>query len=261
MCLCGCVCVVVCVSAVCVCCVCWSKICVLLRTPRPSAGPPSPPDRPKFRFFFSFSHPHFHSFFLSGDLLVEFFLSPGLFSCLFSSLWGLLVEFWWCFGRSGPQMCLFSPSGCPPHPAGPPPFLGLAPLPPSTPHFGTHVFLVPFVIFHLSQMFFFVPFPFFCLECVFFVPGPAACPFACVPTSRLVRIDPQPFRVMLLRRLRSPSPFCSGGFAVVSVSQTFLATIGLALCRGFSEAGAPLWSLPPQGYVARLARGSQPTSL
>ena len=40
-------------------------------------------------------------------------LSLGIFSCLSSSLSGsLLVEFWWCFGRSGPQMCFFSPSGC-----------------------------------------------------------------------------------------------------------------------------------------------------
>ena len=42
-----------------------------------------------------------------------FFLLPLPFS--FSSLsplsGGLLVEFWWCFGRSGSQMCLFSPSG------------------------------------------------------------------------------------------------------------------------------------------------------
>ena len=63
-----------------------------------------PPDRPKFRAFFSFSHSMF-----------IFFLS-----CLFSSLsGGLLVEFWWCFGRSGPQMCLFSPSGCPVKPRRP----------------------------------------------------------------------------------------------------------------------------------------------
>ena len=44
------------------------------------------------------------------------------------------------------------------------------------------------------------------------------------------------------------------GFADVAVSKTSLATISLlALCRGFSEARAPLWSPPPQGYVARLA--------
>ena len=107
-----CVCLL-CVSAVCVCCVCWSKICMIPRTTRPSAGPLlrtpplrrplPPPDRPKFRAFFSFSHSHFHFF----------FLSPGVFSRLFSSLGGLLVEFWWCFGRSGPQMWLCSPSGCP----------------------------------------------------------------------------------------------------------------------------------------------------
>ena len=37
--------------------------------------------------------------------------------------------------------------------------------------------------------------------------GPlTACPFTCVPTSRLVRIDSQPLRVMLLRRLL-PLPF------------------------------------------------------
>ena len=89
-----CVCLL-CVSAVCVC-VCWSKICVIPRTPRPSAGPlrrtplrqtppPPPPDRPSagpplrrtaqnFALFFLL-HPHFHSF----------FLSLGIFSCLFFS--------------------------------------------------------------------------------------------------------------------------------------------------------------------------------
>ena len=51
------------------------------------------------------------------------FFSLGIFSCLFFSLrvssrvflaltGCLLVEFRWCFGRSGPPMCLFSPSGC-----------------------------------------------------------------------------------------------------------------------------------------------------
>ena len=40
--------------------------------------------------------------------------------------------------------------------------------------------------------------------------GPlAACPFTCVPTSRLVRFDPQPFRILLLRRLRLPIPFAA----------------------------------------------------
>ena len=57
---------------VCVCCVCWSKICVIPRTPRPSAGPP------KISRFFSFSHPPFSIFFsLSGCLLVSFFFSLG----------------------------------------------------------------------------------------------------------------------------------------------------------------------------------------
>ena len=62
---------------------------------------------PKFRAFFLL--PPFSFFFsLSGCLLVSFFLS----GCL-------LVEFWWCFGRSGPPMCLFSPSGCPVKPRRP----------------------------------------------------------------------------------------------------------------------------------------------
>ena len=43
---------------------------------------------PKFRAFFLLSAPIFILFSLSGDLLVSFFLSPGDFSCLFSSLWG-----------------------------------------------------------------------------------------------------------------------------------------------------------------------------
>ena len=50
----------------------------------------------RFSFFFS----------LSGDVLVSSCLSPGVFSCLSSSLWrssrGILVLFW-------SQMCLFSP--------------------------------------------------------------------------------------------------------------------------------------------------------
>ena len=52
----------------------------------------------------------------------------SLFLCLSGCL---LVEFWWCFGRSGPQMCLFSPSGCrveAPLPQPPP----STPLPPLT---------------------------------------------------------------------------------------------------------------------------------
>ena len=40
-----------------------------------------------------------------------FFLLPPTFS-FFSLSGDLLVECWWCFGLSGPQMCLFSPSGC-----------------------------------------------------------------------------------------------------------------------------------------------------
>ena len=71
----------------------------------PSAGPP--------KIFFSFSRPHFHSFFsLSGDLLVSFFSLRMSSRVFFPLSGGLLVEFWWCFGQSGPQMCLFSPSGC-----------------------------------------------------------------------------------------------------------------------------------------------------
>ena len=42
---------------------------------------------PKFRAFFSFSHSHFHSFFLSGCLLMSFLLSLG-------SSRGILVVFW-----------------------------------------------------------------------------------------------------------------------------------------------------------------------
>ena len=101
--------------------VCWCVLlcvgvccCVLLCVAGPTLRrTPPPPDRPKFRALFSFSHPHFHSF----------SLSLGIFSCLLFSLrvssrvffplsGGLLVEFWWCFGRSGPQMCAFSLWGC-----------------------------------------------------------------------------------------------------------------------------------------------------
>ena len=71
-----------------------------LPTPRPLDSF-SPPDRPTFRAF-SFPTPIFFFFSLSGDLLVSFFLSPGVFSWNFG---GVLVGL-------GPQMCLFSPSGC-----------------------------------------------------------------------------------------------------------------------------------------------------
>ena len=66
---------------------------------------------PPFSFFFSLSLWGSSRVFLSlsGCLLVSFFLSMG----------GLLVEFWWCFGRSGPPMCLFSPSSCPVKPRRP----------------------------------------------------------------------------------------------------------------------------------------------
>ena len=66
----------------------------------------------------------FALFFPSPAPIFIFSLSLGMFSCLFVSLrvssrvffplsGGLLLEFWSCFGRSGPQMCLFSPLGCP----------------------------------------------------------------------------------------------------------------------------------------------------
>ena len=90
---CMCVCWCVCVLCWCVC--VWVGVCVVcvLCGPddRPFAGPP------KFSRFFPLSRPHFRSF----------FLSLGIFSCLFLSLslslGGLLVEFWWCFGLAGPS--------------------------------------------------------------------------------------------------------------------------------------------------------------
>ena len=42
--------------------------------------------------------PHFRFFLVLGNLHVSFFLSL----CV-------LVDFWWCFGRSGPQMCCCRP--------------------------------------------------------------------------------------------------------------------------------------------------------
>ena len=117
----------------------------------PSAEPPSdgspsavyrpppdrpPPDRPQFRAFFSVSRAHFHVFFsLSEGLHVSFFRSLGVFTWNFG---GVLV------GRD-PQMCWFSPSGCPvnppsgPHPSGPHPagpHLGLGPHAFGPPPFG-----------------------------------------------------------------------------------------------------------------------------
>ena len=87
----------------------------------PSAGPPSarppppdgsPPDRPptalrrtaqKFALF-SLSRPPF-SFFLSlwGSSRVFFSLTRGSSRVFYSLSGGLLVEFWWCFGRPGPS--------------------------------------------------------------------------------------------------------------------------------------------------------------
>ena len=71
--------------------------------PPPDRPPPDrpPPDRPKFRAFFS------------PAPMFALFLSLWLSSRVFFPLsGGLLVEFWWCFGGSGPQMCWFSPLGC-----------------------------------------------------------------------------------------------------------------------------------------------------
>ena len=76
----------------------------------PSDRPPS--DRPKFRAFFPSPAPIFILFFSLWGYSCVFFLSPGVFSCLFSSLWRSSRGFWSCLGRSGPQMCLFSPLGC-----------------------------------------------------------------------------------------------------------------------------------------------------
>ena len=58
-----------------------------------------------------------------GHMFILFLSLSGMFSCLFFSLrvssrvflslsGGLLVEFWSCFGRSRPQIYLFSPLGC-----------------------------------------------------------------------------------------------------------------------------------------------------
>ena len=111
-----------CVSAVCVCvsAVCMCLLCVLVQDLCAPPDPPPlrrtlpPPDRPKFRSFFFLLLPPFSLlFFFSLSLLGSFFLSLGIFSCLFFSLrvssrvffplsGGHLVEFWWCFGRSGP---------------------------------------------------------------------------------------------------------------------------------------------------------------
>ena len=67
----------------------------------PKGGAPKG-GRPKIsRFFFLLLHPF--SFFFSLRVSSRVF---------FPRSGGLLVEFWWCFGRSGLQMYLFSPSGC-----------------------------------------------------------------------------------------------------------------------------------------------------
>ena len=118
--------------------VCMCLLCVLVQDLRdpphppapppdpPSAGPPlrqtaPPPDRPlrrtaqNFALFFPSPTPIFIFFSLQVSSRVFFPLSGGL-----------LVEFWWCFGRSGPQMCLFSPSGCPVKPRRPDPSLVLS---------------------------------------------------------------------------------------------------------------------------------------
>ena len=91
-----------------------------------SAGPllRGPPLRRTAQNFAFFPLPPPFSPFLSlsGGLLVSFFSLRVSSRVFFPLSGGLLVEFWWCFGRSGPQMCLFSPSGCPVKPRRPPPF-------------------------------------------------------------------------------------------------------------------------------------------
>ena len=85
----------------------WAAEAVGTQTQQKSGGPKCNGTRrvggPEFRVFFFFHRPLsiFIFFSLSGDLLVSFL-----------PLWGFLVEFWWCFGWSGPPMCLFWPSNC-----------------------------------------------------------------------------------------------------------------------------------------------------
>ena len=84
-----------------------------MRGPRPPAPPPAldpppwtpfPLDRPKIRAFFPLPPPFSFFFSLWGSSRVFFSLSLSLSSRVFVSLSGdLLVEFWFCFGRTLPS--------------------------------------------------------------------------------------------------------------------------------------------------------------
>ena len=70
-----------------------------------SCGAPEGCGAQNYALFFSISRSHFRSFFLSLGIFscLFFSLSGGLLVSFFSLSGGLLVEFWWCFGRPGPS--------------------------------------------------------------------------------------------------------------------------------------------------------------
>ena len=73
--------------------------------------------------------------------------------------------------------------------------------------------------------------------------GPlASIPFTVFPTDRSCRIDPQPFRILLLRRLRPPTPFnCAFVRVWPSPRQLGPPSLGLLSCWGPLDEGHFLW--------------------
>ena len=86
--------------------------------------------------------------------------------------------------------------------------------------------------------------------------GPlVACPFTCVPMSRLVRFDPQPFRVLLLHRLRLPFHLAAKACRCGRLHDVFSHHRSACAASGVLGGRAAALSPLPPGCVARLAPG------
>ena len=87
--------------------------------------------------------------------------------------------------------------------------------------------------------------------------GPlASAPFVSFPTNRVSRLEPQPLRVLFLRRLRLPLPLTARMWP--SSRRPWPSQVGMC-CRGDVEGS--LWKTRPQESAARLVGGSEPMSL
>ena len=89
--------------------------------------------------------------------------------------------------------------------------------------------------------------------------GPlSAMPFIALPTNRFSRFDPQPFRLLLLRRLHLPLPL-SARQCRCDRPLDPCATIGpRVLWQGFLGEGVTLWRVQLPGFATRRVRGSSP---